>query len=209
MTLFRPLAELGDALAATKKKLQHRALIAAYLQKLPPDEIAVAARLLIGRVFAETDARILNVSSSAVDRVLRELTGQPLDWDAIGGAVDFGEAVEKWLSVRQHAPRGEPLQLLEVFHAYESIAGDTGAGSRERKDVRVRELLMRAKPLEAKYIVKHLSKEMRVGVSEASLLDALAHATGIASAQIRRANQVSGDVGEVARIALKEGERGL
>lgn len=209
MSSFKQLAEVGEQLAATKKKLEHRALIAAYLKSLPPDEIAVAARLLIGRVFPESDPRILNLSTSAVDRVLAQLIGAPLDWEALGGAVDFGDAVEKWLTLRQHKPHGAPLQLLEVYRAYETIAENTGAGSRERKDARVRELLTRATPLEAKYIVKHLSKEMRVGVSEGTLLDALAHATGIAGGAIRRANQVSGDVGEVARVALVDGERGL
>ncbi len=209
MSSFSQLAELGDQLAATKKKLEHRALIGAYLKMLPPDEIATAARLLIGRVFPESDPRILNVSGSAVDRVLERIVGADLDWDEIGGAVDYGEAVDKWLALRNHKPSGEPLQLSEVYHAYEEIASDAGPGSRERKDERLRELLARATPREAKYIVKHLIKEMRVGVSEGSLLDAIADASVLPGKVIRRANQVTGDVGEVARVALTEGERGL
>jgi hypothetical protein len=54
LTLFRQLAQLGEALAATKKKLEQRTLIGAYLKSLPPEEIAVAARLIIGRVFPES-----------------------------------------------------------------------------------------------------------------------------------------------------------
>jgi len=159
-------------------------------------------------VFSESDPRILNLSGSAIDRVLEQITGT-INWDAIGGAVDFGDAVEKWLTLRKHAPQGKPLQLLEVFHAYEAIAEDTGPGSRERKDERLRELFARATPREAKYVVKHLVKEMRVGVSEGTLLDAIADASEIPAATIRRANQVSGDVGEVARVALCQGARGL
>jgi len=208
MSLFSDLANLGDALAATKKKLEHRALIGTYLKTLPPDEIAIAARWLIGRVFPESDPRILNLSGSAIDRVLEQITGA-INWDAIAGAVDFGDAVEKWLTLRQHARQGKPLQLLQVYRTYEAIAEDTGPGSRERKDERLRELLARAAPREAKYIVKHLVKEMRVGVSEGTLLDAIADASGVPGATIRRANQVSGDVGEVARVVLSEGARGL
>ena len=208
MSLFSDLANLGDALATTKKKLEHRALIGTYLKTLPPDEIAIAARWLIGRVFPESDPRILNLSGSAIDRVLEQITGA-INWDAIAGAVDFGDAVEKWLTPRQHARQGKPLQLLQVYRTYEAIAKDTGPGSRERKDERLRELLARAAPREAKYIVKHLVKEMRVGVSEGTLLDAIADASGVPDATIRRANQVSGDVGEVARVVLSEGARGL
>ncbi len=209
MSLFSDLTNLGEQLAATKKKLEHRALIGAYLKTLPPDEIALAARLIIGRVFSESDPRTLNLSGSAIARVLEQLAGASVDWDAIGGAVDFGDAVEKWLTLRKHAPQGKPLQLLQVYHTYEAIAEDTGPGSRERKDELLRGLLARATPREAKYVVKHLVKEMRVGVSEGTLLDAIADASGVPGATIRRANQVSGDVGEVARVALVEGARGL
>ncbi len=164
MSRFSALAQLGESLAATKKKLQQRALIGAYLKSLPSDEVAVASRLLIGRVFPESDARILNMSASAVDRVLQQMTGAPLDWNAIGGAVDFGDAVEKWLSYREHKAKGKPLQLMEVYQAYEAIAQDTGARSRERKDQRVLALLKRAAPLEAKYIVKYPSQLPRHSV---------------------------------------------
>jgi DNA ligase-1 len=207
MSTFYDLAALGEQLAATKKKLEHSALIGAYLKHLPPDEIAPAARLIIGRVFPETDSRILNLSGSAVGRVLETLVGAPLDWS--GDAVDFGDAVERWLNAQGWKSQGQPLQLLDVYHAYEEIAERTGVGSRESKDTRLTELFSRASSVEAKYIVKHLTKEMRVGVSEGSLLDALARTTGIPGATIRRANQVAGDVGAVARAAVLDGEHGL
>ena len=209
MSTLRKLAELGEALGATKKKLEQRALVGAYLRSLPASEVAIAARLLIGRVFPESDARVLNLSASAVERALNQLMGAPIDWDAIGGAVDFGEAAGKWLEQREHKPHGKALQLAEVYRSYEALARDSGAGSRERKDQQLLTLLRRATPLEAKYIVKHLVREMRVGVSEATVLDAVADATGIPAPAIRRANQVSGDMGAVVSAALSEGEAGL
>lgn len=207
MTLFSSLALLGERLAATKKKLEHSALIGEFLKSLPPDEIAPAARLIIGRVFAESDPRIVNLSGSAVSRVLESLVGPPMDWS--GSAVDFGDAVDKWLAARAWKPRPPALELMDVYHVYEEIAATTGEGSRERKDALLAGLFARATPVEAKYIAKHLTKEMRVGVSEGSLLDALARATGIPGATIRRANQLAGDVGAVARAAIVDGESGL
>src|SRR5919199_1951037 len=120
MSSFAQLAQLGDALAATKKKLEHSALIGAYLKSLPPEEIAPAARLLIGRVFPESDPRIVNLSGSATGRVLEALVGAPLEWS--GSAVDFGDAVERWLNARGWKAQGSPLQLMDVYHAYEEIA---------------------------------------------------------------------------------------
>lgn len=70
MSLFLDLATLGEQLAATKKKLEHSALIGAYLKQVAPDEIAPASRLLIGRIFPESDSRIVNISGTALNRVL-------------------------------------------------------------------------------------------------------------------------------------------
>ncbi len=207
MSAFRDLAELGEQLAATKKKLEHSRLIGAYLKSLPPEEIAPAARLLIGRVLPESDPRVVNLSGAAITRVLETVVGAPVEWS--GSAVDFGDAVEKWLTARGWIPRPSPLALLEVFNAYQEIAETTGAGSRERKDALLADLFARATPVEAKYLVKQVTQEMRVGVSEGSLLDALVRTTGIPGPTIRRANQFAGDVGAVARAAITQGEQGL
>ena len=205
MTTFESLAQLGEQLAATKKKLEHAALIGAYLKALPPDEISLAARLLIGQVFPEGDPRILNVSGAAIDRAI---AGSAEAWD-VEGAVDFGDAIEKTLTKRGHTRAGAPLTIIEVFQAYEEIATVSGAGSRDRRDARLRELFTRASALESKYIVKHLIHEMRVGVNDGTLLDALARTTGIAGEKIRRAYQFTGDIGAVAQAALVAGESAL
>ncbi len=219
MTTFESLATLGESLAATKKKLEHAALIGAYLKALPPDEIAPAARLIIGQVFPEGDARILNVSGAAIARALAQVTGGSPDLNVEGSpdgndapverAVDFGDAVERVLVQCGHTRTGEPLTLRQVLDTYEEIATVTGAGSRERRDARLRELFAHASPLESKYIVKHLVHEMRVGVNDGTLLDALARTTGLPGATIRRAYQFTGDIGAVARAALVDGEEAL
>ncbi|OQY95392.1 MAG: hypothetical protein B6D41_06235 [Chloroflexi bacterium UTCFX4] len=207
MSLFLDLATLGEQLAATKKKLEHSALIGAYLKQVAPDEIAPASRLLIGRIFPESDPRIVNISGAALNRVLEQVVGAEIEWS--GSAVDFGDAVAQWLTARKWKPQGEPLQILDVYHAYEEIAQATGSGSRTRKDALLAALFRRASIVEAKYITKQVSGEMRVGVSEGSLLDALARTTGISATTIRRANQLAGDVGAVAFAAITQGEKGL
>ncbi len=209
MTAFEPLAQLGEALAATRKKLEHAALVGAYLKALPPDEIAPAARLLIGQIFPEGDPRILNVSGAAIERAIAQTIGGTYVYSSIDGAVDFGDAVHKALTRRGHTRRGAPLTLSDVYGAYAEIATVTGPGSRERRDVRLRELFARASALEAKYIVKHLIREMRVGVNAGSLLDALARTTGIPGDKVRRAYQFTGDIGAVAQAALVGGADAL
>ena len=70
-------------------------------------------------------------------------------------------------------------------------------------------LFRRATALEAKYLTKQITGEMRVGVDEGALLDALIRHTKIPAASIRRANQVAGDVGAVIYAALTQGQKGL
>ncbi len=209
MSTFEQLAQLGESLAATKKKLEHAALIGAYFKVLPPDETAVAARLLIGQIFPEGDPRILNVSSAAIERVIAQTMDGASEHVWVEGAVDFGDAVHKALTRRGHQRTGEPLTLQEVYRAYEEIAGMGGAGSRERRDARLRQLFVRASALESKYIVKHLIREMRVGVNEGSLLDALTRTTGIPGETIRRAYQFTGDIGAVTQAAMIGGAQAL
>lgn len=207
MSLFLILAQLGEQLAATKKRLEHSTLIAAYWQQLVPEEIAPASRLLIGRIFPESDARTINLSGTALQRVLEKVVGAPIEWS--DSAVDFGDAVMQWLQTRGWQPQGAPPELLDVYQTYLEIAAASGSGSRARKDALLAGLFQRATALEAKYITKQITGEMRVGVDEGALLDALARHTQIPAASIRRANQVGGDVGAVIYAALTEGQKGL
>lgn len=216
MTTFETLAQLGERLSATKKKLEHTALIGEYLKQLPPAEIGIAARLLIGQALPAADAGmltgrfpVLNVSGAAIERALAQTIGGTSEFAQIDGAVDFGDAVEKLLLRQGHIRQGEPLTLVEVNGIYAEIAGVVGEGSRTRRDMRLRELFTRATPLEAKYIVKHLIHEMRVGVNEGTLLDALARTTGIPGDKIRRAFQLSGDIGWLAQTVLIGGAAAL
>ena len=212
MTLFRALANLGEELSSTRSRLKLAGLIAAFLTSLASEEVAPATRLIIGRVFPEGDARILNVSGSAVVRVLERLLGKPEGgwWDTGGDeGVDFGQTVQLLLEHAGYRPQGESPGLLEIYRVFEEIAGASGPGSRERKDDLLEGLLRRASPLEAKYIVKTVVREMRHGVNEGLVLEGIARAAGVPAPLVRKANQSTGDIGLVASLALSKGAAGL
>jgi DNA ligase-1 len=211
-TPFVKLAHLGEQLERTTKRLELAALLADFLRGLPPQETPPAVRLTIGQVFPEWDGRALNVSWKAVMTVMDGLTdASPAIQDEISAqAVDGGEAVRMLLErARRQPPSPPPLTILEVFHTFEDIAETAGRGSRARKEALLQGLLVRATPVEAKYLVKVIYQEMRHGVSEGIMLDAVAKAAGVKTRLVRRANQFWGDLGEVALVALTEGEAGL
>jgi DNA ligase-1 len=211
-TTFVQLANLGELLEETKKRLEMTALLADFLRGLRPQEISAAVRLTIGRVFPEWDGRALNVSWKAMVAVVKELTDAPADVreQVSAQAVDGGEYVRLLLEqARCQSPKPPPLTILEVFHTFEGIAETMGRGSRARKESLLRDLLSRASPVEAKYLAKAIYGEMRHGVSEGLMLDGIAKAAGVKIGLVRRANQFWGDLGEVALVALTEGEIGL
>jgi DNA ligase-1 len=211
-TLFGRLAELGEQLERTSKRLELAALLADFLRELAPDEIPPAVRLTIGQVFPEWDGRTLNVSWKAVMGVVEGLTDAPAEVrDQVAAqAVDGGEAVQLLLKrTRREPPSPPPLTILEVYQTFEEMAETAGRGSRARKETLLRGLLERATAVEAKYLAKVIYQEMRHGVSEGIMLDGIARAAGVKTRLVRRANQLWGDVGEVALTALIEGEAGL
>jgi DNA ligase-1 len=211
-TPFARLAHLGEQLEQTAKRLELAALLADFLRGLSPEEIAPAVRLTIGQVFPEWDGRALNVSWKTVMAVMDGLTdASPTARDEISAqAVDGGQAVRLLLErARRQPPSPPPLTILEVFHTFEDIAETAGKGSRARKEALLQGLLVRATAVEAKYLVKVVYQEMRHGVSEGIMLDAVAKAAGVKTRLVRRANQLWGDLGEVALVALTEGEAEL
>ena len=211
-TPFARLAELGEQLEATTKRTEMAELLAGFLRELAPEELPPAVRMTIGQVFAEWDERVLNVSWKAVKAVVDDLhDASPAAQDEAGSqAVDGGEYIYLLLAEhRRGEPNPPPLGLLEVCQTFEEIAATSGRGSVARKEGLLRELFGRASAVEAKYLAKIIYQEMRHGASEGIMLDGIARAAGVKSRLVRRANQLWGDVGEVALAALTQGKAGL
>jgi DNA ligase-1 len=211
-TPFEELALLGEELEKTSGRLLLAEMIGQFLKGLALDEIPAALRLLIGQIFPEWDERTLNLSWRAVSKIVTELTQTTgADRQAIySEAVDAGEAVRLLFEgSRTSPPQPPPLTILGVYQTFEQIAETSGKGSRARKEELLRSLLLRATPGEAKYLVKNVVREMRHGVSEGIALDAIAQASGAKKKVVRKANMLCGDLGEVAAVALSEGEAGL
>ncbi|RLI10675.1 DNA ligase [Candidatus Bathyarchaeota archaeon] len=182
-TPFSDLAELCATLEATTKQKEKTRLLAAFLRRLEPGEIAPAVLLIVGFIFPEFDPRTLEVGWRTMRRVLE------------GG--------------RQTTLTEEPLTILRVHRTLEEIAEASGPGSRRLKEGLLEGLISRAGPREAEVLVRIIFGEMRIGVSEGVMMEGIAEAAGAAPSLVRRALMLTGDLGEVARTALTEGEEGL
>lgn len=107
------------------------------------------------------------------------------------------------------APPAPTLTLLDVARGFADIAEVSGAGSRRAKLERLRELFGRATSEERAILQNILLGEMRIGVHDGLIQDAIARAAGADQERVRRAALFLSDLSEVARIALTEGVEGL
>jgi DNA ligase 1 len=195
---FLQFAELCDALAATTKKLEKRALIAAYLRILTLHDASLAALYLTGTPFSETDRRNLNVGGALLWKAVAEIThaGANAMQAAYRFHGDFGGAAHDLLQSRKTP--GPPLTFEDIERVLAAIAAARGAAAKLPLLVH---LLDRALPLEAKYLIKLITGDMRTGVKQSLVEEAIADAYAADIAAVRRAVMLQGDIASTVTLA--------
>jgi len=197
---FLQFAELCEALAATTKKLEKRSLIAAVLQTLSLRDASLAALYLAGTPFAETDRRVLSIGGALLSKAVAEISrATPAAMSAAYRRHgDFGAAVQDLLKTRKSP--GPPLTLNDVEGLFAAIAAAHGPGA---KFPLLLHLLTRAEPLEAKYLIKLITGDMRTGVKQSLVEEAIADAWSAEIFSVRRAVMLQGDLTDVVRMAAE------
>ena len=187
---------VADAVRGTTKRLQKLAALADYLPTLPDDALPLAARFFSGIVFPRHDARTTQVGGSILWNALASLTGLPDEAlaEAYGRHGDPGDMVGDVL--RGRSASGMSLEWVE--RRFAALAGASGSAS--RREI-VRDALAALGANEARYFAKLLSGELRIGLKEAQVEEALARAFARPLQQVRHANRLRGDIGEVALLA--------
>lgn len=196
-------ARTAEAVAATTKKLEKAALLGAYFHDLEDADLARAARYLAGHQFALHDARTTNVGGSVVGDALSEVTGFAVEnlrprSVRLGDAGEVAEEVFREAKLENTPPT---LTLAETQALIELLSATRG--TKNKKAILV-EALKRATPLEAKYLVKLLLGDLRIGLKEGLVEDAIARAFGRAHAHVAQVNMLTGDIGETAVRARRD-----
>jgi DNA ligase-1 len=194
-TSFAAWVSTADAVRATPKKLEKHAALARYLGNLDDSDLQIAARLFAGAPFPRRDERVLSMGWSALSDVLLERSGKT------GGDMaesyqrhaDLGDVAADLIGERSAA--GERLTLADVAQTFDAIAAARGVAP--KRDL-MRATLARATADEARYLVKIVSGETRIGLREGLLEEAIARAFERDREQVGRANMLTGDVGETA-----------
>ncbi|MGA2410977.1 MAG: ATP-dependent DNA ligase [Candidatus Binataceae bacterium] len=199
---FNAFALTCQSLGQTSSRLQMAQIAGDFLASLDPAEAPIAARFMVGKALPQGEEKRLQVSGRAVWRIVASITGganhedENQGEDIFAAATDFGEAIELLLRLRSFDP-APSLTLTEVFEMLAAIAQIEGRGSRRAKLNTLRELFERASTLEGKYLAKILIGEMRHGISEGLMLEAIARMANRPVTEVRRAHMLEGDLGRV------------
>src|SRR4029077_1150006 len=220
---MRKFAETCEAIAGTTKKLLKIGIVAEYFRSRTVEEASVSAVFLSGRPFPAYDETTLQVGGRLLWQVLEELSEKSAaelsaayrrfgDLGAVAGEVlgDSGRGEEDTPGVRSfdsaqgRLPRASvpthELSAIEAENYFRRIAAARGPAA---KGALVRELLERATPLEAKYLVKIMTGDLRIGLKESLVEEAIARAYDATLAQVQRGNMLVGDIGETLRLAAR------
>ena len=201
---FLGLAEVLEKVRSTSSKNQKVDTLSSYLRGLEPEDAEVAARVASGRSSERGSKDEAQVGYSTLLEVLREVTG--VTQEGISQAYlrhgDLGEVAEELLAEKKEQPLfSEPLTLGDLDEAFQRLRSLKGHGSASAKRGVVKSLILRASPVEGKYVVKVLTGEMRTGLVSGLLEEAIAAAYSLSKADSARAHMILGDIGLLARQA--------
>ncbi len=199
--LMDSFAATCEAVAATTKKLEKTRIIAEYLRALGVPTASRAAQFLAGQVFPVWEERTLQLGGAQLWRALAAITGKNENELSVAYRRygDLGSAAAEVLE--GVAPRLSELPLADLESVFDRIASarDTVARMAE-----LQEILSRLSPLGAKYFIKLITGDMRIGLKESLVEEAIAQAWERPLAQVQRANMLLGDLAQTTRLAMED-----
>ncbi len=182
------------------------------------DDLDVLARFIQGRVFPAWDSTTLDIGPNLCYTAIARAAGQNVSADdvedrladlgdigAVAASYDFGGQQ----GLAAFGAGRDELTVAEVADELDTLATTEGSGSQDTKIDILFGLFNRTESREARYLARLVLSEMRIGVGEGAVRDAIAAAFDVPVESVQRALQVSNDYGRVARVARDESESGL
>ena len=215
MTSFLDFAALCQRVEETSGSLDKIDLVAAFLGKLDEAELAVCCNYVMGTLFPPGLDLDLGVGPSILYQALARACGCPLSQvtDMLKATGDPGLVAAGM--VEKKRPQGlsafldgneseSLLSIMEVHDRFLAIARSSGRRSQDIKIKNLQFLFSHASPIEARYIARLAIEDMRIGVGEGGIRDAVARAfaaAGADSEKVERAYNLTNDMGLVAAAA--------
>ena len=216
---FREFAAYADRIEDEPADLETVALVTELLSDGDGD-LPVIARFVQGRIFPAWDSTTLDIGPNYLYEAIARAAGQNVtaadvetelaevgEIGAVAASYEFGG--QRGLAAFGSGDGDDSLTVGEVFAELDALAAISGDGSQGTKIDLLFGLLNRCEPIEARYLARLVLSEMRIGVGEGTVRDAIAEAFAVPVEDVERALQVSNDYGLVAETAREEGSDGL
>jgi DNA ligase-1 len=173
---YKKLAELYENLEKTSKRLEKTYILANFLKNCPKNDLKDVVYLVQGRIFPAWDERTMGVSSKLVIRAIAKSSGESIDKveNMFGKLGDLGLVAANLLTnKKQKTLFSETLTLKIVIDTIRGLCEMEGQGTMDKKVSMVAKLLSSASTLEAKFITRTVLEDLRAGIAQGTLRDAL------------------------------------
>jgi DNA ligase-1 len=196
---FLAFANVGEAIAATPAKLEKIRLLADYLRGLMSEQFAIATPYFTGKAFAQGDPRTLQVGWAVIFRGLQGAT-KVSDAEFHRVASTHGDAGKTAFEVLDGRTTPEPFSIRESGELFENIHRSRGPIAKAEL---LRSRFSKLSAREGQYVVKILTGDLRIGLREGLVEEAIARAFSAPLEQVREANMLLGDIGQTALLASR------
>ncbi|UCE43718.1 MAG: ATP-dependent DNA ligase [Candidatus Bathyarchaeota archaeon] len=212
---YSAIAESYEEIEATTKRLKMTDHLVKLLSETPYEVIDKVVYLTQGKLYPDFVGIDIGVAEKLAIRATAKATGyaeRVIEGD-LKQTGDLGNTTQRFLEKKaQVILFREPLTVQKVYEQLDKMAKASGSGSLDQKINLLAGLLANASPQEAKYIIRTVTGNLRLGIADMTVLDALAIAYGggkEARDGLERAYNISSDLGEVAKTVVEKGMTGI
>jgi len=209
--LLGEFAEICERLEALSGRLEMIDLLARELPRLDDRELPVFVRFIMGRIFPDWSPLKLGIGPNLLYDAVAYVAGRRREAvvTSVSAEGDAGRAIEQLLGGKEQTSFfSEEMAVADVYAAFGEIAEAGGERSQRAKLLAVRKLFANTSPREGRYLARLILGELRIGIGEGNVRDAIAKAFSLDPAAVDHAYQAMNDLGEVARLA-RQGEGAL
>lgn len=209
------IADAYEKIEATSKRLEMTDLLVDLLKKTPKEIIDKVVYLTQGKIYPDFVSREIGVAEKLAMKALVRASGKKeteIEED-LKKTGDIGETAQNFIASKKQATFfQQPLIVEKVYETLDKMAKASGSGTVDLKTALLAGILSDATPKEAKYIMRTVTGNLRLGIADMTVLDALAIAYGggkEAREIVERAYNVSSDLGRVAKDVAEKGLEGI
>ena len=212
---YAEIADVYEKIEATTKRLEMTDLLVDLLKDTPKEIIDKVVYLTQGRIYPDFVSIEIGVAEKLAIKALARASGRSkteIEED-LKKSGDIGETTQSFITGKKQVTFfQQPLTVIRVYETLDKMAKASGSGAVDTKTALLAGLLSDATPKEAKYIMRTVTGNLRLGIADMTVLDALAIAYGggkEARELIERAYNISSDLGRVAKVVAEKGLAGI